>query len=178
MDLLIFQWVNQFAGKFSWLDDLAIFFGNNYFAYILILVLFILVIKNYQKYWITVIQALMAGILARFGIVEIIRLLWERPRPFIENNINLLFTHGPEGSFPSGHTAFYIAIASVLYSSNRKLGIVFFIGGFLIGIARVFSGIHWPSDILAGALVGIFSGWILIKLSEKLTKQKLPKKEV
>ena len=67
-------------------------------------------------------------------------------------------------SFPSGHAAIFFAIAMAIYFFNKKLGIVFFIGAVLIGFARIFTGIHWPSDVLAGAIIGIISGIIIIKL--------------
>jgi undecaprenyl-diphosphatase len=91
----------------------------------------------------------------------------------VENHVNLLFNYNPlEPSFPSGHAAFYFAIATVVFLYLKKVyprpkfwrgaSILFFIAGFLISISRVFSGIHWPSDILAGAAIGIFSGWLVM----------------
>ncbi len=159
------------------MDGMAIFFAK-YFEYILILVLLLFLVKNLKKYWPMVVQAFSAAILSRFVITNIIRWLWQRPRPFVENHVNLLLNYNPtEPSFPSGHAAFYFAIATIVYFYNKKAGIIFFVASFLISIARVFSGIHWPSDILAGALVGIFSGWLIILLSRKFflnaAKQKL-----
>ena len=162
IDLYLFNQINGLAGKSVCLDGLVIFFAK-YFEYILILALFLFLVKNFRKYWPMVIRAFSAAILSRFIITNIIRWIWFRPRPFVQNHINLLFNYNPqEPSFPSGHAAFYFALATIVYSYNKKTGILFFIASFLISIARVFSGIHWPSDILAGALVGIFSGWMVI----------------
>ena len=87
------------------------------------------------------------------------------------NHINLLFSYNPaEPSFPSGHAAFYFAIATIVYFYNKKAGLGFFLASFLISISRVFVGIHWPADIMAGALVGIFSGWLIIKIAKKFQK--------
>ena len=56
------------------------------------------------------------------------------------------------------------------FLDNKKAGIFFFLASFLIGLARVFSGIHWPSDILVGALVGILSAYLLRKSDFLLTR--------
>jgi len=166
IDFYLFQQINQFAGHWPYLDAIAVFFAK-YLGYILIFSLFLFLVKNWKKYWPMAIWALAGAVLARYVIVNIIRWLWERPRPFVENQINLLLPHEATGSFPSGHAAFYFAIATVIYLYNKKIGILFFIGSFLIGIARVFVGLHWPSDILGGVLVGIFFVFLVKKFFEK-----------
>jgi len=166
MDQFIFQQINQFAGKWILMDNLAIFFAK-YFEYILIISVFLI----FWKKWKIIFQSFLAAILARFGIVEIIRYFFPRARPFVENHINLLISHNPnEPSFPSGHAAFYFALSTVVYSYNKKAGILFFIASFLIVVFRVFVGVHWPLDILVGALVGIFSGWLVYKIFKRFYK--------
>ena len=114
-----------------------------------------------------VIQGFLAGILARLGFTELIRLFWNRPRPFIGNHINLLLSHSASSSFPSGHAAFFFGLSTVIYSYNKRTGYLFFLASFLISISRVFAGIHWPSDILAGTAIGIFSGLLIMKIFKK-----------
>ena len=161
IDLYLFNQINGLAGKSICLDGLAIFFAR-YFEYFLILALLLFLVKNFKKYWPMVVQSFLSAILARLVITNFIRWFWQRPRPFVVNHINLLFSYNPaEPSFPSGHAAFYFAIATVVYFYNKKVGLLFFLASFLISISRVFSGIHWPSDIIAGAIVGIFSGWMI-----------------
>jgi len=167
MDYLIFQQINNLALKNLYLDEVAIFCAS-FLGYILIGVLFILLIKNFKKYYKIVTQAFISGIFARFIIVEIIRFIWHRPRPFISNSVNLLINHSPSASFPSGHAAFFFALSTLIYFYNKKTGILFLIVSFLISISRVFCGIHWPFDILAGALVGILSALIIKKIFGKL----------
>jgi len=170
LDFYLFNLFNQFAGENAYLDSLAIFFAE-YFGYILIFFLLLFLVRNFKKYWLMVFQAFGAAVLSRFVITEIIRWLWYRPRPFVENNIISLLPHELEASFPSGHAAFYFAIATIIYFYNKKIGLLFFLAAFLISISRVFVGVHWPADILAGAIVGIFSGWLIIKISQKIHKK-------
>lgn len=165
MDLYLFQQINQFAGKWVCLDSLGIFLAN-YFQYVLILSLLIFLAVGFRKYFKMIIEIIISALLARFVIVELIRWLWQRPRPFLENNINsLLINNSP--SFPSGHAAFFFALSTVVFLYNKKIGILFYLGSFLICLARIFTDLHWPADILAGAVVGIFSAWLIHKISKK-----------
>lgn len=173
LDINIFNGVNSLAGQWAYLDVAGIFFAK-YLGYIIIgagLLLFCLPALpagqaggRQGKKFKVILSAFLAAITARFGIVELIRWLWERPRPFVENHVNLLLDKASEPSFPSGHAAFYFAIATVIYFYNKKLGIIFFTASVLMGLSRIFGGVHWPSDILAGALVGIFSGWLVARI--------------
>lgn len=162
LDILIFQQINGWAGKSVCLDAVGIFFAK-YLEYLLIVLIIFFLRKNLK----IIFQAFLAAVLARFGVVELIRVFWSRSRPFIENNVNLLIGHENTGSFPSGHAAFYFGLSTVVYFYNKKLGIMFLIASSLVSISRVFVGVHWPSDILAGAIVGIFCGWLVIKISKK-----------
>jgi len=163
IDFFLFRAINHFAGNSPILDKLAIFFAQ-YLGYILIFILSLFLIRNFKKYRLLIIQALIAAILSRLVLVNIIRWLWPRPRPFIESQVNLLLSHETTNSFPSGHAALFFAIATVVYFYNKKAGILFFLASFLISISRVFAGIHWPTDIFVGALVGIFSAWLIMKI--------------
>jgi len=169
MDLYLFNLINQFAGKWICLDALGIFFAK-YFEYVLLLSLLLFLAVGFRKYWKMIIQAFISAVLARLVIVSFIRLLWSRSRPFIENNVNLLIDYPVKPSFPSGHAAFYFALSTIIFLYNKKIGILFFIASFLICLTRIFVGIHWPSDILAGAIIGILSALLIKKASEKIEK--------
>ena len=111
-------------------------------------------------------EAIISAILARLAFIEVIRWIFPKDRPFLgNNNINLLLKDMDHvhHSFPSGHAAFFFAISTVVYFYNKKAGILFLIGAFLICLARVFVGVHWPSDVTAGAFVGAFSAWLIFR---------------
>jgi len=166
LDYLIFEKVNDLAGRWQLLDAFAIFFAK-YFSYFLVFFIFLFLLKNFKKYWSEIEKATLAGILSRLGFAEIIYFLWKRPRPFMIHEVNLLINSPSNPSFPSGHAAFYFAFSTVIYFYNKKAGLLFFLASFLISFSRVFCGIHWPSDILGGAVIGIISGFIILKLLPK-----------
>ncbi len=167
IDLYIFNLINGFAGKWAWLDYAAMFFAE-YFEYFLFLALALFLAVNFKKYWKMVVLALVCAGISRFVVGTIIRNLWFRPRPFVvENFIPLIDQSAKEGAFPSGHALFYFALSTIIYSYNKTAGILFYIASFLIVLARVFVGVHWPSDILAGALIGILVAWVINKTFKK-----------
>ncbi len=162
MDYLVFQQINNLAGRGGCLDAAGVFFAD-YFGYLVAIAAILMFIKKRRA----IFQMFLAAIAARFVIVELARFIWERPRPFVENQVNLLLEHADTSSFPSGHAAFFFALSTIIFNYNKKAGVLFFIASLLITISRVFVGIHWPSDILAGAIVGILSGWLIFKFSGK-----------
>lgn len=167
MDYNLFLLVNNFAGKWICLDSLATFFAK-YFIYFLVAGAIILFfsIKDKKEKIKYLILTLSSVILSRLIITEIIRLFWYRPRPFVAHAVNSLIEHSASASFPSGHIAFLFALATAIYFFNKKFGIAFLIASFLIGLARIFVGVHWPLDILGGIIIGIFSA-VIVKLIMK-----------
>ena len=178
MDLYLFHLINKFALKSFLLDAFGIFCAK-YLGYVLVLILFLLLVVNFKKYWRMVTATIISGILSRGVFVEIIRWLFPKDRPFIgDNNVNLLFKDMDHihHSFPSGHAAFFFAISTIVYFYNKKLGTFFLISSLLICIGRVFVGVHWPADVTVGAAVGIISAWITLIFRDLFWKEKIIKK--
>jgi undecaprenyl-diphosphatase len=67
-------------------------------------------------------------------------------------------------SFPSGHATFYFSLATVAWYESKPMSAALFAAALLMGIARVAAGLHWPSDILAGAIIGITAGFLTSRL--------------
>jgi undecaprenyl-diphosphatase len=173
IDLYLFNLINGLAGKWAWLDYLGIYFAQ-YFEYFLWFCLILFLVISFRKYWRMVLGAFVTAVFTRFVLAEIIRWLWFRQRPFVSLNfIPLINQRATEASFPSGHASFYFALSTIVYYYNKKAGIFFYITSFLIALSRVFAGVHWPSDIFAGAVLGIFTAWLFHKLFKKYFPAKL-----
>ncbi len=94
-----------------------------------------------------------------------------RPYETIEGLIPLV-ARPADYSFPSGHTGSSFAAAWVMYRKlPRRLGIPALILAGLIGISRLYVGVHYPTDVLFGAVCGMISGWIAIRLTENFAKK-------
>lgn len=172
IDLQIFNFINGFAGKWQWLDALAIFFAV-YLGNVLLILLAAFLVVDYKKYWKMVAQALMAALIVRFVLVEFFYWLHFRVRPFVNIDFNVLIPHDAERtSFPSGHASFFFALSTIIYCYHKKTGVVFYIASTLIVVGRVFAGVHWPSDVLAGAAVGVVMGFLLNKIFTWFTTRK------
>jgi len=83
--------------------------------------------------------------------------LWERPRPFTTHPAltHVLSARTTDPSFPSDHAAAAFAIAFAVLVFSQRAGALFLAGAVLIGLSRVALGMHYPSDVLAGLLVGL-----------------------
>lgn len=151
-----------------------IFFAE-YLQYVLGLLLLAVIVlsKNKMKQAYMAATAVLAALLARFAVKGLVLLFYSNPRPYAGDFTarQLVLTPGEDfQSFPSGHALFFFAAATAVYCRNRLLGMIFFAAATLISLARIFVGVHWPSDILAGALLGILTGWLTCKAVKSLKK--------
>lgn len=180
-DLLLFKWLNSWAGINGFLDTVIIFRAVFLVYWMLAGLLVFVVIAFHPKFRPKLHKhlklaglAIISGLTARYIITELIRFFYNRPRPFEifgpENNFVQLLDHAAGGSFPSGHASFAFAIATVVSFYYPKISILFFLAAISTGISRVVAGIHWPSDILGGAIVGIGTAWLVRFLQKKLKK--------
>lgn len=90
---------------------------------------------------------------------------FNRPRPdigqpLVENVFNF--------SFPSGHTSTAFMLATVLAWRKPEARIYFFSLAALVGLSRLYLGVHYPSDVLAGAIIGILSATAVIKRKDMM----------
>ncbi len=116
--------------------------------------------------WIGV--AILIGVVLGFIVGNgMIKFLVDRPRPFIENpNIILLISAPTSSSFPSGHTIAAVAMAVAVYMYNKKAGYVGFAFAAMIAFSRLYLYVHYPTDVIAGIIIGIICGYVGYKISE------------
>ncbi len=156
MDLYLFNLVHDLAGVSRLLDLSGIFLAK-YLGYFLILATIAFLLSEKSKFVRNFIFILLSLILSRGLITETIRFIYPRLRPFATLDFTPLVNHISSPAFPSGHAAFYFALAMALILLNYRWRWWVLAAAIVMGIARIFAGAHWPMDILAGALVGIFS---------------------
>ena len=158
MDQKIFSLINGLSHKNAILDVIGIFFAQ-YLAYLMVLAALFLILKerDWKRRVYHFSLASLSVILSRGIITEIIRFFYHNPRPYMALNFKPLLSGEISFSFPSGHMAAYFALALAVFYINKKAGQWFLGIVVLMGIARIFVGVHWPSDILGGIVVAVLS---------------------
>lgn len=101
----------------------------------------------------------------------LIKPLVARERPYTYRELQLLISAPRDYSFPSGHTAASFAVTSALFFRKNRLWIPALSLSVLLGFTRLYLYVHFPSDVLCGALLGMFAGFmgcLLAKWLERL----------
>lgn len=86
---------------------------------------------------------------------EVLGTLWPRRRPFERlADVQDLTNHEAGRSFPSRHVASGLAMAAVGAQEHPRLGVLMASVAWVLGASRVAAGLHYPSDVLGGAIIG------------------------
>lgn len=116
-----------------------------------------------------------AGLLTSAVITVGMKYSFNRSRPFVTYP-DLVTKKSEAGSpsFPSGHTSMAFALATSLSLSNPKWYVIApsFLWAGAVGYSRMELGVHYPSDVLVGALIGMGSSFLLWKMDKKMAGKK------
>ncbi|WP_308574560.1 phosphatase PAP2 family protein [uncultured Methanosphaera sp.] len=93
------------------------------------------------------------------GCIEIIKLIIARPRPYTEIASLIVLNHESNLSFPSGHTATATVIAYCL-SREYKHTALFMLIPLVVGISRLYLGVHYPSDVICGFIFALIISYV------------------
>ncbi len=105
-----------------------------------------------------------------FGMKE----LFNRPRPAEHDPSIIALKNAQNGSFPSGHTSIAFSTATSLSIIYPKWYVIVpsYTWASLVGYSRLYMGVHYPTDVIAGAIVGGGSAWLSYKLNKWMHKPK------
>jgi undecaprenyl-diphosphatase len=165
LDFHLFKLINDLAGTFTFFNPLMRFLAVDmeYLFYISIVV-----------YWFTrtqlnrkmVIAALLSAC-AALGISGIIAHFYYRDRPFITHTVYQLIKHPANASFPSDHATAAFVIATTIWLFRKKHGIVWLFIAACIALSRIWTGVHYPSDVMMGAFIGAITAFVVHQIFTK-----------
>ena len=101
---------------------------------------------------------------AVYAASELLGRVWPRPRPFERlSDVTPLASHSAGRSFPSRHVASGLAMAAVGGQEHPGLGPLMGGVAWLLGLSRIAAGLHYPTDVAAGAALGHLIGYIVTR---------------
>jgi len=170
LDGNILLWIQENI-RMDWLDPIVIFITNlgNAGWFWIALMAALLIFKKTRKTGGTGLLALLIGFLItnvwlKNAVARI------RPYDAIEG-LEFIGKMPSDWSFPSGHSTASMAAAVVLFCKlPRKYGVPALVLGILISLSRLYVGVHYPTDVLAGVLIGCFGAWAAIQIVDKIEK--------
>lgn len=153
IDRTLYLWCNRFLVN----HGLTLFFrnvsrsGDGYFYAALALLLYFYEPEHGQLFVMTGLFAFLFELPAFIGLKKLIK----RDRPFVQiSHANYAMQPSDKFSLPSGHTAAAFVMATLISYFYPGFSALAFIWASLIGTSRVMLGVHYPTDIIAGAVLG------------------------
>lgn len=172
-DKALYHAINGLAGHSSILDHVMIFFAKDaleLYAVLFVLAWFVLPRRDAESRHALVIAGL-SGVLA-LAINVVISHVWFRPRPFTvfsKGTYTELVAHSTDASFPSDHTSGSFGFAAGSWGRQQKwISYTFTILAVIVMFARVYVGVHYPTDVIGGMIVGIVSSRIMWRFSKQI----------
>jgi membrane-associated phospholipid phosphatase len=169
LDVDLFRWINlEWANPI--LDRLMPFLsGNAYFIPGAIILGILLIWKGKTRGLVFLLMLLLVVAIGDGFVCNTLKKAIARPRPFVDIvEVHLLGGKGGSGSMPSSHAANWFSAAMVAFLYYRKSLWFMLPIAILVGLSRIYTGMHYPSDVLVGALLGAGYGAATVLLVNSL----------
>ena len=170
VDVLILQFLynNLNYPYINYLMESLTCFGNIFVWFVFCTIIYLIGDEKSKK----IAKLCGLAVLFSFCFSESLKGIFNRPRPDDVLNINALTEHN-SSSMPSGHSAVSFTVFTIL---AYKYGYWCLFLGFssLVALSRVVLGVHYPSDLIVGGIIGVLSAFLFIHLERKfLLKDKI-----
>lgn len=169
MNYQVLQALNSLAGHYPVLDDLMVF-SATYLIYVVMAGALLVGLPLLRRHDWTPLAAAAATAGLSFALGLIASRVFFEPRPFTTHpDIVLLIPHAAGKSFPSDHATAAFALGfAVLTFLSRRWGLVLLLAAAMIGVARVYAGIHYPGDIVGSAVISLVAVLVVRTLARRL----------
>lgn len=159
-DSTLFEKINGMAGANGAADWLMVSVAK-YSPIVIAIVLVILWLRWRRDTQRASALAATAALIA-LGVGQMVGRLFPRARPSDAVPAHLLLPRSLDVSFPSDHATLAFAVAAVLFAWNRRWGSALILFALLTALARVWVGLHYPGDVLGGAILGAMVSSIVV----------------
>jgi undecaprenyl-diphosphatase len=165
MEWSLLHTLNDFLYRHDSVEDPLLFYINVSEALFVATLVLVFVFANGERLRsgrrAAVAAALSAGL--ALAVAKVISEIVDRARPFVvdPNGVHLFSGHAADPGFPSDHATGAFAVAMAIYLRKRSWGVVALIAAALLSVGRVAIGVHFPSDVLAGAVIGCVAALVL-----------------
>ena len=160
MDHDLFAAINGLAGRDHVLDILSVAlsqFGPFVLLVALCLIWFLPATDSGRERRQRLVLVAAIGTAGSLLVNQILIHIWNRPRPFAVQGAVLLLPPSQDPSFPSDHATFAFAVAVALFLVSKRVGAPAIVLAALICFSRVYTGEHYVSDVVGGALIGMLA---------------------
>ncbi|KAA6451563.1 undecaprenyl-diphosphatase [Bacillus swezeyi] len=167
LNIDVFRAINDLGKEYSMFNP-AVYFLAEYMMYILALGLVVYWLTRTTKNRLMVIYGVISFVIAEI-LGKIAGSLYSNYQPFAElPHVNQLIEHEIDNSFPSDHTILFFSICFLFFLFYKKTGWLWLVLAFAVGVSRIWSGVHYPFDVAAGALLGVLSALFVFWTAPKL----------
>lgn len=140
------------------------FLGNMSWIWILLTVILLCFKRTRRIGIVCVIGFVLSFLITNCTIKPIVA----RIRPYeINTMVSLLLPKELDYSFPSGHTVYAMCYATIFFRKNKTIGICMFLFAAIMGFSRIYLYMHFPTDVLFGAVFGIIIGFFSVSIEKK-----------
>jgi undecaprenyl-diphosphatase len=173
MNTELFLIVNSWTGKNTLIDNTMIFSADKLIYFLFAAAAACAAYLAYKKQWYSIIlagSALVVSFIVRF----ILSKLFISDRPFVDHAITQLLPHAANQSFPSDHAtaAFAVALAVLVFTRFKKIGWVLVAIAAIVGFARIYTGVHYPLDVIGGLATALAGTGITLLIAKFMTRRR------
>ncbi len=168
-DVALFHWINNFVGTVPFVDWIARALVNDFavptaMSLAAVWLWFAGTTADERQSHRRAVVVIVLAVLVSNAFIKDLSYIYFRPRPFATETVKLLFYRPSVSSFPSVPIDVAFCFAMGAWYANRRMGAWLLILGALYGLSRVYAGVHYPSDVIGGALIGAGAAYVIHRL--------------